>query len=186
MDARAEQVQPHKGKVTGRVLRLLNQGSDAPVVVQHGHSELAWIRNLLQQNQRLSLAALEPVDNVLNASLDQIVTQEHQERILAKKRARGPNSVGQPARSVLKDVGRPNPPALAGPDRIPDRLPGLRGDDDAHLGDPRRGDLLEAKVNDRLVGDRNQLLRARVGERPKPCPSSATEDEPFQRLHVPS
>ena len=58
---------------------------------------------------------------------------------------------------------------------------GLRvADDDADLGYPGTDERLEPVEHDRLVGDRDELLGARVRDRPQPGARSAGEDE---RLH---
>ena len=183
VDAGTEEVDADERQVAGRGLGFLDERVDAAVAVEHGDPELARIGDLLQENQRIRPAAVESPPERLHAALDQVVAQEHEEGAVLEERARGEDRMGQPAGSVLGDVGRPQPPALPGADRSLDRRAGLRRDDDADLPDPRLRDLIEDEVEDRLVGHGDQLLCARVGQRPKPRPPSAAEDKTLQVLH---
>ena len=123
---------------------------------------------------------------MLHPALDEVVAEEHQEGAVLEERLRGAHRVRQPPRGLLGDVGRLDPPPLSAPDRRADRRAGFRGDDDPHIPDPHRGDLLEDKMDDRLVGDRDELFCARVGERPEPGSPPAREHQGLEFLHAPS
>ena len=88
----------------------------------------------------------------------------------------------RPERRVLGDVGdvdtEPGPVA----DRGPDLVAGV-ADDDADVLDARRGHVLDAVEEDRLVGHRYELLGARVGDRAQAGAGAAGED---QALHSPT
>ena len=86
----------------------------------------------------------------------------------------------RPAGCVLDDVGDAHAEARAVAGGGADLVSGLRGDDDPDVLDPGRGDRLDAVEEDRLVGDRHELLGAGVGDRPQAGAPAARED---QALH---
>ena len=95
------------------------------------------------------------------------------------------NAVCEPERLLLRDVGDLD--AESAP--VAQRLPDLGGrtvyaDDDPDLLDPSGGHLLDHVEEDRFVGDRHELLGARVGDRPEPGAGTAGEDQAFHRTVI--
>ena len=89
------------------------------------------------------------------------------EVVVAEEVAGDQHAVGEAERRVLRDVGDLD----AEPGAVADAAADLGGrgvdaDDDADLLDPGRGHVLDAVEDDRLVGDRHELLGARVRDRP--------------------
>ena len=64
------------------------------------------------------------------------------------------------------------------------RRGGVDADDDADLLDPGAGHVLDAVEDDRLVGDRHELLGARVRDRPQARAGTTCEDESLHRSCV--
>ena len=64
-----------------------------------------------------------------------------------------------------------------------DLAAGLRGDDDPDLADARGRHRLDAVEQHRLVGDGDQLLRRRVGDRAQTRPFAARKDQAFELLN---
>ena len=85
-----------------------------------------------------------------------------------------------PSGCVLVDVGDLDAELRAVADRGLDLVAGLADHDDPDVLDAGRGELLDAVEDDRLVGDRHELLGARVGDRAQPGAGAAGED---QALH---
>src|SRR5205814_10734240 len=81
---------------------------------------------------------------------------------------------------VLLDVGHPGAPAgsLAGGGAD---FGGDVADDNADVGDAGGDERLDAVEQHRLVGDRDELLGARVGQRPQPGALAAAENESLHR-----
>ena len=78
-------------------------------------------------------------------------------------------------------IRTPEPRAVTG--RGLHLVAGLRGDDDPDLLDPGLGHRLDPVEQHGLVGHRDQLLGAGVGDRPQPRPSAARQDQALERLH---
>ena len=100
-----------------------------------------------------------------------------------EERLRRQHGMREPERLVLEDVGDldAEPRAVAG-GRL-DLLAGFRGDDDADLLDAGGGHRLDAVEQHRLVGDRHELLRARVRDRAQARALAPRQDEPPELLH---
>ena len=98
-----------------------------------------------------------------------------------RKSRRDEHAVREPERRVLRDVGDLHAEPRAVADRSHDLGAGV-ADDDADVVDAGRGHVLDAVEQDRLVGHRDELLGARVGDRPQPRAGAAGED---QALHAP-
>ncbi len=92
----------------------------------------------------------------------------------------------RPRGVVLHDVGDRDAETRTVPGRRADLLAGLGGDDDPDLVDAGLRHRLDAVEQHRLVGDRNQLLGARVGDRAQPRALAAREDQALQGLASPA
>ena len=90
------------------------------------------------------------------------------------------HAVREPEGGVLPEVGDLGAPAGAVADRGHDLVGGV-ADDDPDLLDPGLDHVFDAVEEDRLVGDRHELLRARVGDRPEPGAGAAGEDQTLHR-----
>ena len=119
---------------------------------------------------------LEGLDELGDPLPQQVVAQVHDEVVVAEEVAGDQHAVGEAERRVLGDVGDLGTPAGAVADRRADLGAGVTGDD-ADLGDARLDHVLDAVEQDRLVGDRHQLLGAGVGDRAQSGAGSAGEDE---------
>ena len=159
-----------------RLLGLLDQPRDAAVGAELGDAELRGVGHLGQQHLGVGPVAGELVDQAADAADDQVVAEVHDERLVAEEVVRDEHGVRQTTRRVLADVrgadAQRRPVADGGHDLV-------RGvaDDDADLGDAGVADGLEAVEQDRLVGDRHELLGRRVGDRAQPGAGAAGEDQ---------
>ena len=122
-------------------------------------------------------------DEVGDAALEQVVAQVHHERAVAQERLGREHGVGEAERLVLDDVGDAHAEARAVAGGGFDLRPGVRRDDDPHLLDARLGHRLDAVEEHRLVGDRHELLGARVRDRPQARAFAAGEDQSLEWLH---
>ena len=89
----------------------------------------------------------------------------------------------RPSGASWRDVGDLDAPAGAVADRGHDLVGGV-ADDDADLLDARLDHVLDAVEEDRLVGDRHELLGAGVGDRPQPGAGAAGEDQALHRRSI--
>ncbi len=128
-----------------------------------------------------SRAARNAVDERLQIVLEHVVAEVHDEVVVAEEVAGDEHAVGEAARCVLLDVGDLHAELRTVADRGLDLVAGVaHGDHDRDVLDARRRELLDAVEDDGLVGDRDELLRARVRDRTKPGAGAAGED---QALH---
>ena len=121
---------------------------------------------------------VEPVDEAAQVVLQHVVAEVHHEVVVAEEVAGDQHAVGQTAGRVLLDVRDLDAELRAVADRSPDLGAGL-ADDDADVLDAGRRELLDPVEDDRLVGDRHELLGARVRDRTKPRADAAGEDQPL-------
>ena len=141
-----------------------------------GDAELRRIGHLREQDLRVASELAVIVHERRDAVGDHIVAEVHHERLTLQKRLGNEHRVREAARGVLLDVGHagaePGPVAQG-------RLDLLAGvpDDDADVLDARRHDRLDPVEKHRLVGDRDELLGARVGQRTQARPLAAGQDE---------
>ena len=110
------------------------------------------------------------------ALLEHVVAQVHDEVVVAEEVAGDQHAVGEAQRIVLRDVGDLARRALPSPTASTISSAGL-AHDDADLLDARLDHVVDAVEEDRLVGDGDELLGARVGDRPQAGARAAGEDE---------
>ena len=111
--------------------------------------------------------------------LEQVVAEVHDEVVVAQEVRRDQHAVGKAERFILRDEGDLRPPrgtVTEGGHHLGSRL----AHDDADLGDASGHHRLDAVEENRLVGNRNQLLRARVGDGAQAGARTACQD---QSLH---
>ena len=87
------------------------------------------------------------------------------------------HGVGEAERLVLDDVGDAQPELRAVARGLADLLAGLGGDDDPDLLDSGLGHRLDPVEEDRLVGDRHELLGARVRDGAQARALASGEDQ---------
>ena len=189
-DRGVEQVHADERQVRRRNLGLLDQGDHVAVLAELGDTEALRVLDPCQQDLRRGrlrrtlegqlgrrgTVGDERLDELGDALAQQVVAQVHDEVVAVEEVLGDEDAVGQPAGFVLGQVGDADTPLRAVADRRADLVAGLAGDD-ADVGDPGRGHVLDPVEEDRLVGHGDQLLGARMGDRPQPCPGAAGEDE---------
>ena len=175
-DVVVEHVDAHEREVGRRHGRLLDEPDDA-VAVQDGDPELLGVRHLREQDLGGGRRGLEPRDERGERLPDQVVAEVHHERLAPEERLGRQDGVRQSERGLLRDVGDPHAPAAPVAHRLADLLVGV-ADDDPDLLETGRGERLEPVEQDGLVGDRDQLLGRRVGDRPEAGAAPAREDQP--------
>ncbi len=123
---------------------------------------------------------LELGDELGQTLLEHVVAEVHDEVVVAQEVPGDAHTVSQAERGILGEVGHVD--AEPGPiaDRGSDFLAGV-ADDDADLADPGGRHVLDPVEQDRLVGDRDQLLGLGMGDRAQTSTRAAGEDE---ALHV--
>ena len=104
--------------------------------------------------------------------------------VVAEERLGGQHRVGEPGGLVLDDVGDRHAELRAVAGRRADLVAGLGRDDDPDLLDPGVGHRLDAVEEHRLVGDRHELLGARVGDRAQARAAAAREDQALEAVHA--
>ena len=85
---------------------------------------------------------------------------------------------------LLADVCDRHAEGRAVADRIGDLAAGLGRDHDPDVPDPGLDERLDAVEEDRLVGNRHELLRRGVGDRAQAGSLAAREDQALEALHV--
>ena len=178
-----EHVDADQREVGGGLRGLLDQPRHAAVGVELGDAVVLRVRHAREQDQRLGLVAAEVRHQVLDAALEQVVAEVHHERVAAEERLRGQHGVREPERRVLLDVGDLDPELRAVAGRLADLAAGLGRDDDPDFADARGGHRLDAVEEHRLVGDGDELLRRRIGDRAQARALAAREDQALELLH---
>ena len=182
VDGGGEHVDADERKVAAGCLRLLDEAHDA-VAVELGDAVVLRIRHRREQDQRVALAASEALDQLDDPALQEVVAEVHHERLIAEEGLGRQHGVGEAGRRLLEDVGDLDAEARSVAGGGADLLAGLGRDDDADLLDARGRDRLDPVEEHGLVGDRDQLLGARVRDRAQPRALAAGED---QALHAAS
>ena len=167
---------PTSARSDGGIGRLLDEPDDLAAYVELDDAEVARVVDVREQDLRRGrrrwLAELgrsiagrqELVDEGSEIVLEHVVAEVHDEVVVAEEVAGDEHAVGEPAGCVLVDVGDLDAEARSVTHRRPDLVAGLADlDDDRDVFDAGRGELLDAVEDDRLVGDRHELLRARCG-----------------------
>ena len=178
-----EHVDADQREVGRRLLRLLDQSLDA-VAVELGDSVHLGVGHVREQDQRVGLglrlnASTRSVMPSLSRLSPRYITNGVEPRNVLRRQHR----VREPLRLVLLDVGDLDPEARAVAGRLPDRLAGLGGDDDADLLDAGRRHRLEPVEEHRLVGHGHELLGARVRDRAQPRALPTRKNQSLQFLH---
>ncbi len=162
VDHRREEVDADEREVRLRLRRLLGE-RDHTVAVQLGDAVVLGVGHRRQQDQRVGSVGLERPDEVLDAALQQVVAEVHDERVAAEERLGRQHRMGEARGLVLDDVGDPHAELRAVAGRRADLVAGLGRDDDPDLLDAGVGHRLDAVEEHRAVGDRDELLGAACG-----------------------
>src|SRR3989442_14403933 len=141
MNVRAEQIDADKGQVAGRILRLLDQPANLPLTLQFRDPEHPRIVHFFQQYQRVGSGPLEHFYKVTDALTDEVISQVHDERLVAKELAGSLDGVRKSKRLLLQDIGQLEIEARL-LQRLAALLACLRGDDDPNVLDFLFADLL--------------------------------------------
>ena len=115
-----------------------------------------------EEDLGIGIVALELLDELGDAVLDEVVAQVHDEGVTGHELLGDLDGVREAKRGLLRDVGDRDAPALAIAERRHDLFSGI-ADDDADVGDAGSLDRLYRVEQDRLVGHRHELLG--TGER---------------------
>ena len=126
----------------------------------------------------LAPGVLERVDERAEVLLEQVVAEVHHEVVVAEEVAGDQHAVREAERSVLRDVRDLGAPLRAVAERR-HHLVARVADDHADLGDAGGDHRLDAVEQDRLVGDRHELLGPGVGDRPQTRAGTAGQDQTF-------
>ena len=121
---------------------------------------------------------METADEIAQVLLEKVVPEVHDEVLFAQEVPGYKHGMGQPERRLLPEVGdlqAPSRPVAHRPLDLRRRV----ADDNADLLDAGSGDRFQPVKEDRLVGDRNQLLGASVSDRPQPRPRASRKDQRF-------
>src|SRR5579862_2769120 len=120
----------------------------------------------------------ETIYERLQVVLEHVVAEVDDEVVVGEELARDQHAVGEAAGLVLRDVRELDAELGTVAGRGSDLVAGL-ADDDADVLDAGRRELFDDVEEDRLVRDRDELLRARVRDRTKSRAGSAGEDQPL-------
>ena len=122
--------------------------------------------------------AHELLDELGDAFVEQVVAEVHHERFVSDERLADEDGVRESSRRILLDVGDRARPRRS----VTHRRTDLRlrvADDDADVADACGDDGLDAIEQHGLVGDRHELLRARVGQGRRRVPLPPLRMRPF-------
>ena len=141
-----------------------------------GHAKLLGIGHLVQDDLAVHGAVAEGIDQRDDAVTDEVVAQEEDETLVADEVAGDLDAVGDAQGRVLLDVGDTSAEALTVANRCPDLVARV-ADDDADVGDACLDQVFDGPEEHRFVGDRHELLGARVGQRTQACALAAAQNQ---------
>jgi hypothetical protein len=178
VDRGSEEVDPDEREVALGVGRLLLQPDHPAAGVELGDAELLGIADLGEHDVGRGPFLGEPVHDVVDAADDEVVSEIHDEVVVAEVVAGDQHGVGEPQRGLLADVGDLQAEREAVADGRLDL--GMRvAHDDPDLPDPGGGDGLEPVEEHGLVGDGDELFRRGMGDRSQPSARPSGEHECF-------
>ena len=165
MDRRVEQVHADEREVARRIGGLLDEVHDVAGGVEAGDAETVRVGHLLEQDLRGGPVAggaggLEGGDEGGQVLFQEVVAEVHDEVVVGEELVGDQHAVGQPEGRVLRDVRDLRTPLGPVTERLHHLDAGV-ADDHTDLGDAGGDHRLDAVEQDRLVGHRHQLLRAR-------------------------
>ena len=155
--------------------RLLDEADDA-VALEHHDAEPLGLGHPGEEDLRVRAVLLEPGDEPRDPLEQHVVPEVHHERLAPHEVPGGEHRVREAEGRLLLEVGDAQTERGPVADRRTHLVPGLP-DDDPDLGDAGLTDRTQDVEQDRRVRDRDQLLRVRVGERPKARALPSREDE---------
>ena len=178
-DRVGEHVDADEREVGARLARLLDEPCDPAVLVELGDPELAGVVDVLQQDQRVGRLAAELVDESRDAVGEEVVAEVHDEGLAGEEVLGDQDGVCEAARRVLWHVRHLDAERGAVADRRADLV--LRvADDDPDLADAGIAHRFEREEQDRLVADRNELLRRGMRDRREPGAGPTSQNQPAQ------
>ena len=186
-----EDVHAREREVGRRVARLLDEVAHVAVAVELGDAELGRVvdvseqdlrgrdaRRVVLQRRLFVPALLEAVDDLFQPQLQHVVAEVHDEVVVAEELTSDQDAVCEAQRFGLWDVRDLEPERRAVAEYGFD-FGGRVADDHAHFFDARIGHLLDDVEQDRLVRNRNELLRTRMRDRTQASAGAAGQDEAF-------
>src|SRR5689334_18241147 len=160
-------IDPGDGKVALRFLGFLFDTENVPLA-DDGHPESFRVFDAGKGKEAVCAAGVELVDKSSHTSDNHIVAQVKNELIPANKFLGDAHDMRQPERGLLGDVGNLYPPLFSLAYCLRNFV-ALTIMNYADLFDPGIHCRFDRVMEDRFIGNRNEMLVLRVGERSKPC-----------------
>jgi hypothetical protein len=180
-----EQEDASQDEVRLRSSGFLDDPDDVAGLVEGGDAELFGIVHLPEEQTCGVLARLEALDDVRQRLVEDVVTEVDDEVVVADEIAGTADRVGQPQRSTLEDVRDVDAERGAVTEKRLDRVAASVPQDDRDLRDPRLAHVFDGVLENGFVGDRDELFRSSVGDRPQARPAPAAEYDSFHRVPGP-
>ena len=163
LDGRSEDVDTDQGEIGGWLLGLFDQSYDISALIENRDSELLRVVDSGQQDLRISRCRNELLDELADAADEKVVAQVHDEVVITEELLGDEDTVRETERCLLREVGHLDAQIRAVANGVLD-LTRRVANDDADVGDTRVANGLQAIEQNRLVGNRHQLLCRRVGD----------------------
>ena len=113
VDVMVKHIDAHQRQVGGGFLWFFDQAHDAALPVQLGHAILLRPSHPRQDDLAVPFALGKLADQFRDAPLDDVVSQEHHETLVAQKIPADLDGVGQAQGLILGNVGDLDAPAPA-------------------------------------------------------------------------
>ena len=177
------EVQPGDRLVRARLLGLLLDGDQLAVRADLADAvALGVLHRVAEQD-----AAVELAHGLLEAAREALavedVVAEHQRHVVVADEVRADDEgLGQPVRARLLGVGEREAELVAVAEQLAEVRQVGGGGDDQDLPDPGQHQHRDRVVDHRLVVDRQQLLRHRLGDRVQACPAASGQHDALHWL----
>lgn len=175
-EKRGERVRADDGEVAGRVLRFLHEAHELPVL-DHRDPEPTGILDLAQGDHGRRVLGAEHVDHARHSSLEKVVAEVDEERLVPHELLRAEDGVGKPLRLGLDGVRHAEPDPAPVAEALPELGLHARADHDRHVADSRLPYRLQGVLDHRPSRHGEEVLGLGVRERSEPRSLASAQDD---------
>ena len=176
---RSEHVNSNHRIRRNKLLWFLDNFLNASISIHHRDAHRTGVLHFIQNNLRVHRFLAERVHLRHDSAANEIVAKKEDEWIAAEKLLRDLDAMRDTERLRLRNIGDARAELRAIPHLVLHLISRFRRDHDADFGHARFNQIFERVKQNRFIGNRNELLGARVRQGAQACSFSAGEDQPL-------